>query len=152
MTVHDHPPYRPACNERTVDGQLRGACLNDDGTPKVLPLRDRLAAALLTGRLDAIEAVFDSETALIRDTLVQRTAAHQRVIDERDGLRIELADARAGLLEAQAALADFRDHGTRFDLNPTHRFGDEAFWHGYLLRIDAGIRQRAGIALGLCDE
>ena len=29
--VHDHPPYRPVCNERLVDGQLRGACLNDDG-------------------------------------------------------------------------------------------------------------------------
>lgn len=30
--VHNHPPYRPACNERTVNGQLRGACLNDNGT------------------------------------------------------------------------------------------------------------------------
>jgi hypothetical protein len=33
MTVHNHPPYRPVCNERSVDGQLRGACLNDDGSP-----------------------------------------------------------------------------------------------------------------------
>lgn len=30
--VHDHLPYRPVCNERDVDGQLRGACLNDNGS------------------------------------------------------------------------------------------------------------------------
>ena len=30
--VHNHPPYRPVCNERRLpDGQLRGACLDDDG-------------------------------------------------------------------------------------------------------------------------
>lgn len=30
--VHNHPPYRPVCNERRLpDGQLRGACLTDDG-------------------------------------------------------------------------------------------------------------------------
>lgn len=29
--VHNHPPYEPICNERRVGGQLRGACLNDDG-------------------------------------------------------------------------------------------------------------------------
>jgi len=34
MSVHNHPPYRPWCDERTVNGQLRGACLNDDGTDK----------------------------------------------------------------------------------------------------------------------
>jgi hypothetical protein len=34
VSVHDHPPYRPMCSERMVNGQLRGACLNDDGTPK----------------------------------------------------------------------------------------------------------------------
>lgn len=33
--VHNHPPYRPACNERRLDdGQLRGACLNDDGSDR----------------------------------------------------------------------------------------------------------------------
>lgn len=32
--VHNHPPYEPTCNERRVDGQLRGACLNDDGSPR----------------------------------------------------------------------------------------------------------------------
>lgn len=32
--VHDHPPYRPTCNERLVGTQLRGACLNDDGAPR----------------------------------------------------------------------------------------------------------------------
>lgn len=32
--VHIHPPYEPTCNERRVDGQLRGACLNDDGSPR----------------------------------------------------------------------------------------------------------------------
>ena len=32
--VHNHAPYRPACNERNVDGQLRGACLNDDGSDR----------------------------------------------------------------------------------------------------------------------
>lgn len=35
--VHDHAPYRPMCNERIVDGQLRGACLNDDGTSVTPP-------------------------------------------------------------------------------------------------------------------
>lgn len=30
--VHNHPPYRPTCNERQVGNHLRGACLNDDGT------------------------------------------------------------------------------------------------------------------------
>lgn len=32
--VHNHPPYEPLCPERCVDGQLRGACLNDDGSPR----------------------------------------------------------------------------------------------------------------------
>ena len=32
--VHNHAPYRPACNEREVGGQLRGACLNDDGSDR----------------------------------------------------------------------------------------------------------------------
>lgn len=32
MRVHNHPPYRPVCNERLVGDQLRGACLNDDGS------------------------------------------------------------------------------------------------------------------------
>jgi hypothetical protein len=32
--VHNHFPYRPPCAERVVDGQLRGACLNDDGSPR----------------------------------------------------------------------------------------------------------------------
>ena len=37
MSVHNHPPYRPWCDERTVNGQLRGACLSDDGTPSFFP-------------------------------------------------------------------------------------------------------------------
>lgn len=33
--VHNHPPHRPMCNERRLpDGQLRGACLNDDGSDR----------------------------------------------------------------------------------------------------------------------
>lgn len=33
--VHDHPPHRPPCSERLVDGFiLRGACLNDDGSSR----------------------------------------------------------------------------------------------------------------------
>lgn len=35
--VHDHPAYRPSCNERVIDGQLRGACLNDDGSSVTPP-------------------------------------------------------------------------------------------------------------------
>lgn len=34
LRVHNHPPYRPECNERRVDGHLRGACLNDDGSDR----------------------------------------------------------------------------------------------------------------------
>lgn len=45
--VHNHQPYRPACNERVVNGQLRGACLNDDGTERdrgrEIPAREREA-------------------------------------------------------------------------------------------------------------
>lgn len=37
VRVHDHPPYRPPCNERDAHGQLRGACLNDDGTSVTTP-------------------------------------------------------------------------------------------------------------------
>lgn len=32
--VHNHFPYNPPCNEREVGGQLRGACLNDDGSER----------------------------------------------------------------------------------------------------------------------
>lgn len=39
--VHNHPPYRPVCNERDVNGQLRGACLNDDGTGVLPPAAPR---------------------------------------------------------------------------------------------------------------
>lgn len=35
--VHNHPPYRPPCNERVVDGRLRGACLSDLATPPAEP-------------------------------------------------------------------------------------------------------------------
>jgi hypothetical protein len=43
--VHNHAPYRPTCNERRLDdGQLRGACLNDDGSDR---LDDALGAALI---------------------------------------------------------------------------------------------------------
>lgn len=31
--VHNHPPYEPPCNERVVDGNLRGACLADKPEP-----------------------------------------------------------------------------------------------------------------------
>lgn len=34
MSVHNHAPWRPICNERDVDSQLRGACLDDDGTAR----------------------------------------------------------------------------------------------------------------------
>lgn len=37
--VHNHPPYRPVCHERRLsNGLLRGACLNDDGTPSEMSL------------------------------------------------------------------------------------------------------------------
>lgn len=32
--VHNYPSHRTPCSERLVDGQLRGACLNDDGSPR----------------------------------------------------------------------------------------------------------------------
>lgn len=35
MAVHNHPPYRPVCNERVLpDGTLRGACLDDEGNAR----------------------------------------------------------------------------------------------------------------------
>ena len=70
MTVHNHPPYRPMCNERTVDGQLRGACLSDDGTPVVKyldPVRDEI---------DRLRA----ELALTNDTLRRRTRSHTALV------------------------------------------------------------------------
>lgn len=53
-------------------------------------------------------------------------------------------------------LEDLRDHGLRFDLNPTHCLtyasteeGREAalFWHSYIRRMDESIRTRAIEAL-----
>lgn len=33
--VHNHAPWAPMCNERRLpSGQLRGACLHDDGTSR----------------------------------------------------------------------------------------------------------------------
>ena len=32
--VHNHRPWRPMCPERLVGDQLRGACLNDDGSDR----------------------------------------------------------------------------------------------------------------------
>ena len=32
--VHNHPPYRPICAERFAGNHIRGACLNDDGSPR----------------------------------------------------------------------------------------------------------------------
>lgn len=31
---HNHPPFRPSCPERSVAGQVRGECLNDDGSDR----------------------------------------------------------------------------------------------------------------------
>jgi hypothetical protein len=47
----------------------------------------------------------------------------------------------------EAALTDLRDHGLRFDLIPTHRPGDEEFWHDYIRRMDNSARERARHAL-----
>lgn len=30
--AHNHPPYEPICNERMVNGIIRGACLRNDGS------------------------------------------------------------------------------------------------------------------------
>lgn len=52
MTVHNHPPYRPVCNERVVDGQLRGACMTDADVREALGKLDGTnasAVALMTG-------------------------------------------------------------------------------------------------------
>src|SRR5690349_2016208 len=71
---HNHPPYRPMCNEREVDGQLRGACLNDDGTPaEALPLGEleALADALRFGVM-----VSDTdEGRMFRESIARRVLA-----------------------------------------------------------------------------
>lgn len=44
--VHNHAPWRPMCAERRLsDGQLRGACLNDDGTDVATTSTDRTGSS-----------------------------------------------------------------------------------------------------------
>ena len=79
MTVHNHPPYEPPCNERTVDGQLRGACLNDDGTPVTY-----LDPATELDRLR-------HENANLNGLLTLRSAALNRTGTQNDHLRATVA-------------------------------------------------------------
>lgn len=57
--VHNHPPNEPWCNERTVNGRLRGACLTDDGVapPHAMSGLARAVVSTLHGlrRATAIE-------------------------------------------------------------------------------------------------
>lgn len=81
-------------------------------------------------------------------------------------LRAEVKHLRAKVKHLRAALADFRDHGVRCDLNPTERFSfsradragydsyvrgrneGAAFYQEYLVRVDKSVRARAAVALG----
>lgn len=64
------------------------------------------------------------------------------------------------LAKLREALEDFRDHGLRFDLNPTKKLpitgkimshewaaDNEAWWHDYIKAMDDRVRQRAADAL-----
>lgn len=76
-------------------------------------------------------------------------------IDTMSG-RLDLVP-KASYDEVVAALRDFKDHGLRFDLNPTHDLsyvvteeGRAAamWWHEYIRRMDKSVRERAATALG----
>lgn len=76
MTVHNHRPWQPMCNERVVEGQLRGACLNDDGSPRadqmttppplLTPSREALGRALVR----ALAGVPDVNPWYVADALL----------------------------------------------------------------------------------
>lgn len=76
------------------------------------------------------------------------------------------AELVAEMKRLRAALEDFRDYGTRFDLGPTEGFSfshadkagfdsyakgynkSTAFYQAYLRRVDREVRDRAAVALG----
>jgi hypothetical protein len=113
-------------------------------TPTPVPASGATVAAL---DLDDVEARSNAGSIWFgsRKEAIERLC--KIADDDIPALVAEVRQSRETVAALHSALADIRDHGTRFDLNPTHRAGDEAFWHGYLLRIDRAIRDRARAAL-----
>lgn len=73
-----------------------------------------------------------------------------------DALVKRFHNSEARERELEAALIDYRDHGLRFDLNPTHdlRYAQTEegraaamFWHAYIKDMDECVRRRARNAL-----
>ena len=91
MTVHNHPPYEPICNETMTANGLKGACLmggderitdpalirtyweDDEETTRIVR---RVGAALNSGRDAAVVQVVLDETETMRATLDRVRAIH----------------------------------------------------------------------------
>lgn len=102
--VHDHAPWRPMCNERRLsNGQLRGACLNDDGTSRIQPLpgpsaQDRLREARLEGVAIAARHVLLDEADVRRiETVLVEHLDEAQVTDAQTLARQIAADLRPNL-------------------------------------------------------
>lgn len=56
-----------------------------------------------------------------------------------------------GRAEIRKFVEDLKNHGLRFDLNPTHAGGDlmkvEVFWHDYVRQMNESVRERAAKVL-----
>lgn len=109
----------------------------------------KLPAAALSNISDVLQPIIKYMT---------RDGGGVRVLSIRDSDR--MANNYAQLVDElkryREALEDFTKHGLRFDLNPAHEMDDEqtieVFWHGYIKRADASIRERAARALGIGDD
>lgn len=66
--VHNHSPYRPVCNERTVAGRLRGACINDDESDRMSTdhVAEAIHAAICTEAVDGCDGSCDRAAAAVR--------------------------------------------------------------------------------------
>lgn len=104
VPVHNHPPYRPPCNERVLaDGSLRGACMD-------APVPDDEDVGLLAGLIvDLTDEPMWSAVVIAKDILDAGWVspdAHAQAV--RDALRA-LAERIAGAIEAihwRSGLAD----------------------------------------------
>lgn len=112
-------------------------------------------------------AVFRSEEAAT-EALIAVNACHELDIApenlvERFNMVLEFSKSLSSeLRELREGLEDFRDHGTRHDLNPTLLgsgvHGEEGMtpggrgWHSYLQQMDRYVRNRARALLKKHDD
>lgn len=97
---------------------------------------------------DYVASIPDSE---LRQTLLHLVHLHNNCSVASQEMFETARKRREQVEKAVAELADFRDHGLRFDLRPTHNhpstLASETFWHRYIADADSDIRQRAHLAI-----